>query len=111
MEKSAFFAANELPVEDLGEGVSRQILGYDKDIMMVKVNFEKGAIGKAHRHPHRQTSFVASGVFEVNIGADTKTLNAGDAFYAGPDEVHGVVCLESGTLIDVFNPVREDFLK
>jgi quercetin dioxygenase-like cupin family protein len=51
MEKSAFIAAHKLPVEDLGEGVSRQILGYDKNIMMVKVSFEKGAIGKAHRHP------------------------------------------------------------
>jgi quercetin dioxygenase-like cupin family protein len=111
MEKSAFIAAHKLPVEDLGEGVFRQILGYDKDIMMVKVSFEKGAIGKAHRHPHRQTSYVASGVFEVSVGANTKTLKAGDAFYASPDEVRGVVCLKSGTLIDVFNPAREDFLK
>ena len=96
--------------EDLGEGVSRQILGYDNQIMMVKVSFEKGAIGKTHHHPHRQTSYVASGVFDVTICDEKRTLKSGDAFYTAPDEEHGVVCLEAGSLIDVFSPVREDFL-
>lgn len=31
--------------EDLGGGVKRQILGYDGQLMMVKVVFEKGAVG------------------------------------------------------------------
>ncbi|SFE37055.1 cupin domain-containing protein [Thermophagus xiamenensis] len=105
-----FFKYKDIPVEPLGKGVSRRILGHDTDIMMVQVNFEKGAIGEAHRHPHRQTSYVVSGVFEVTIGDETQILEAGDAFYVEPDQLHGVVCLEKGTLVDVFNPAREDFL-
>lgn len=100
-----------MSAEDLGEGVSRQILGYDQQIMMVKVLFEKGAIGKVHHHPHRQTSYVASGVFDVTIDNETRILKTGDAFYTAPNEKHGVVCLEAGSLVDVFSPVREDFLK
>lgn len=110
MKKSVHIFASEVHSEDLGEGLSRQILGYDEEMMMVRVNFEKGAIGKAHSHPHRQTTYVTSGVFEVSLGSKVETMKEGDAFYVAPNEVHGVLCLEKGTLIDVFNPSREDFL-
>ncbi|WP_198416761.1 cupin domain-containing protein [Marinilabilia rubra] len=110
MDKSTHIFKDDINIEDLGEGISRQILGHDNELMMVKVNFEEGAIGKSHSHPHRQTTYVDSGVFEVSLGSDVRTLKEGDAFYAAPDEVHGVLCLQKGSLIDVFNPSREDFL-
>ncbi len=102
--------ADELPVEDLGSGLKRQILAFDSGLMMVKVIFDKGAIGNAHHHPHRQVTYVDSGLFEVSLGDEMQTLKKGDSFFVAPDEVHGVVCLESGVLIDVFTPAREDFL-
>ncbi len=111
MSEKSFFQTCQMSTEDLGGGISRQILGHDEQIMMVKVSFEKGAIGNAHQHPHRQTSYVDSGVFEVTIGGKTRTLKSGDGFYTAPGEEHGVVCIEEGSLIDVFTPAREDFLK
>ena len=110
-KEKAFCNSSDLPVEDLGGGVSRQILVHDDEIMMVKVMFEKGAIGYEHNHHHRQVSYVASGEFEVTINKVKSVLKKGDAFYAAPDLNHGVLCLEAGTLIDVFNPTRQDFLK
>lgn len=104
-----FFIAEEEPVYTVGEGITRQFIAYDNKIMMVKVIFEKGAIGYQHSHPHVQTSYVVSGKFEVKIGSDTKILKSGDGFYAEPDILHGVICLEEGAIIDVFNPMREDF--
>ena len=97
--------------EYAGEGMTRQVLGYDGQIMMVKVKFEKGAIGYEHEHYHSQVSYVASGKFEVIINGEKKILGPGDAFYAEPDTRHGTVCLEEGMLIDVFSPMRQDFLK
>ena len=101
----------ETPWENAGEGVRRQIMAYNENLMMVKVEFEKGAIGTPHRHIHTQASYVVSGRFEVKIGDEKQILIAGDSFYVSPDTEHGVVCLESGILIDTFNPFREDFLK
>ena len=40
-----------------------------------------------------------------------KILTTGDAFYVPPQAVHGAVCLEAGVLIDVFSPMREDFIQ
>lgn len=78
--------------------------------MMVKVKFEKGAIGSLHQHPHTQSSYVASGAFEITINGDKQRLETGDTFLVNPDLIHGAVCLEAGILLDVFTPLREDFI-
>ena len=85
-------------------------MAYDEQVMLVKVQFEKGGIGALHNHLHVQISHVETGVFEVQVNGEKKILRAGDAFYVPPHADHGVVCLESGILIDVFSPMREDFL-
>lgn len=101
---------NELPWENPAEGITRQIMGYDDQLMIVQVKFVKGAIGYAHEHFHSQSTYVVSGIFEVMIKGVKQILKAGDGFYVEPNSMHGVVCLEDGILIDSFNPMREDFL-
>jgi len=110
MESKLHIFQNQIPVEDLGGGVSRQVLGYNENLMMVKVSFLKGAIGAVHAHPHTQTTYCVAGSFEFTIGNETKIIREGDATYIPPSVMHGVVCLQEGVLIDTFNPVREDFL-
>ena len=109
VQSNAFFIANEEKIYPAAEGITRQFVGYDNSIMMVKVMFEKGAVGNAHQHVHAQTTYVVSGKFEMTIGDETKILCAGDGFYTEPDIMHGCTCLEAGILIDVFSPIREDF--
>lgn len=96
--------------EDLGDGVSRQIMGWDEKIMMVKVKFEKGAVGMPHHHMHSQTTYCNSGTFEFTVDDEKKVVSAGDGLYIPPNVIHGAICLEEGILIDVFSPVRQDFL-
>ena len=97
----AFVEDSSIDWEILGDGVRRKIMSYDDRLMLVKVAFEKGAIGTLHHHPHTQISYVSKGVFEVEIDSVKKILKAGDVFYAAPGALHGVVCLEEGELIDV----------
>ena len=96
--------------EPAGEGVTRQIMGYDGQVMLVKVKFEKGAIGTVHSHYHTQTTYVESGKFEFTIGDEKSIVAAGDGLYMEPDVLHGCVCIEPGVLIDCFTPMRADFL-
>jgi len=110
VQSNPFFIAADEKVYNADKGITRQFVGYDNSIMMVKVMFEKGAIGTQHAHIHAQTTYVVSGKFEMTIGDETKILEAGDGFYTEPNIMHGCVCLEAGMLIDVFSPVREDFL-
>ena len=78
--------------------------------MLVRVEFQKGSIGTVHQHYHSQITHVESGSFEVQVNGSKQVLKSGDAFYIPPNEPHGCVCVEDGVLIDVFSPMREDFL-
>lgn len=109
-ESSAFQFENEMVWEAAGSGVKRQIMGYNNDLMMVKVTFKKGAIGLAHTHPHTQVTYVASGIFEFTNNGESSIVKAGDGVYIKPNASHGCICLEEGSLIDTFNPMREDFI-
>lgn len=101
---------DKIPWENLGNGIQRQLYGYDNTIMMVKVKFEKNAVGQLHHHFHSQVTFVESGVFEMTINNEKKIIKGGDGYYVPPNIVHGVICLEPGMLVDVFSPMRKDFL-
>lgn len=109
-QSKAFVSASTVPVEDLGGGIARQILGYGPDLMIVRVWFEQGAIGQVHCHPHTQSTYVESGRFKVHIDGEDRELGPGDCFYVAPHLDHGSVCLESGVMIDTFSPARADFL-
>ena len=78
--------------------------------MTVEVEFEAGAIGEAHSHPHIQTIFVAAGAFEFEIAGETRAVTAGDSLIIPSNAVHGCKCVEAGRLIDSFTPRRDDFL-
>ena len=105
-----FFIDEDTEWEQVAEGLTRQVMGYDGKIMLVKAKFETGAIGIMHKHYHSQVTYVESGEFEMTIGDEVKTLKRGDSFYVVPWVMHGCVCTKPGILIDVFSPAREDFL-
>ena len=109
-DHSAFVRTAETAWETVGNGVRRQVLGHGTDLMIVRVEFKADAVGALHHHPHRQASYVAKGRFEVTVGDQISNLVAGDCFYTVADIPHGVRALEDGVLIDVFTPIREDFL-
>ena len=99
-----------LPWETVGDGVSRKIMTYDANLMLVKVRFDAGGVGAVHSHVHTQISYVASGEFAITIANETRTVRAGDAYYIPPNVPHGAVCLKAGMLLDSFTPMREDFV-
>lgn len=54
----------DLKWENPAPGVNRQIMAYDGQLMMVKVKFDKGAVGTMHEHYHSQATYVVSGKFD-----------------------------------------------
>ncbi len=106
-----FIEDKDIQWETPDPGIRRKVMAYNEQLMLVKVEFQKGAIGALHEHYHSQISHVESGMFEITIDGEKRVLKAGDAYYIPPHVVHGALCLEPGVLIDVFSPHREDFIK
>jgi quercetin dioxygenase-like cupin family protein len=101
---------SETQWEPAGDGIRRKVLCYDKGLMSVRVVFEAGAVGAPHSHPHVQCSIVESGVFDITISGTTRRLRPGDGFLVPSNAVHGAVAVEPGVLLDVFTPMRDDFV-
>jgi quercetin dioxygenase-like cupin family protein len=109
--KDQIFAFDsDIDWEPAGDGIRRKVLTYAADAMMVRVAFEAGAVGAAHSHPHIQCSLVEEGLFDITIDGRTERLRQGDSFLVPSNAVHGAVAIEAGMLLDVFTPMRDDFV-
>ncbi|MFA7117842.1 MAG: cupin domain-containing protein [Sphaerochaetaceae bacterium] len=97
--------------KNLGGGVTRKVLSYDTNMMVCELTFTKGAVGTLHSHPHQQIGYIVSGSFEVEDSGKKMILKAGDSYLIKSNSIHGVVALEDSKLLDVFTPMREDFIK
>ncbi|MBD5147408.1 MAG: cupin domain-containing protein [Oscillibacter sp.] len=96
--------------EEAAPGVVRRVLAYTDGLMCVENHFAAGAEGALHSHPHTQITYVVSGAFSFTIDGETRTVRAGDTLLKEDGVPHGCVCLEEGILLDIFTPMREDFV-
>ena len=106
-----FIEESEIAWEQMDPNIRRKIMSYEDKLMVVRVEFKKGGVGALHQHHHVQMTSVEKGKFEVEIDGQKKVLSTGDVFYVPSNLLHGAVCLEDGVLIDIFSPMREDFIK
>lgn len=100
----------DAPLKELSGGVSRRVLAHTDRLMIVEVNFETGSVGDIHTHVHCQNTYVLSGRFRFTVDGEPVEVGPGDTLAFPSDVPHGTLCLEAGTLLDVFTPSREDFL-
>jgi quercetin dioxygenase-like cupin family protein len=111
MRKGDAFATDaEIAWVVAAPGIRRKVLCHDDGVMLARFAFDAGAIGAEHSHPHKQVSVIESGAFDVTIDGKTKRLRAGDSYLVAPNLLHGVIAREAGVIVDVFSPLREDFL-
>jgi quercetin dioxygenase-like cupin family protein len=78
---------------------------------MTEFSLDKGNILPIHKHPHEQTGYLVSGKILLNIGDETFEVNPGDSWCVHSDVEHSADILENSVAIEVFSPVREDYLK
>ena len=78
---------------------------------MCEITFKKGSKWDFHHYEHLQIAYEAGDSFEFTIDGETKVVKKGDSVYMPSNVEHGVTALEDGKLVDVFNPMRQDFLK
>ncbi len=109
--KSIVTFGPDVTLRDLGGGVTRKVLAHLPEEMIVEVRFETGAEGAPHRHPHTQCTYVQSGEFVFTVEGEDFAVRSGDTLAFASGELHGCRCISKGVLIDVFAPMREDFLK
>ena len=82
-----------------------------KNLMVCRFTFEPFLVTPEHTHPHEQVTLVVQGKVKFIIDGDVKIMAPGDVLYFPSNNRHGATMLdEEVILIDIFSPIREDFL-
>ena len=97
--------------ETAAPGITRKVLAYCDELMAAVNEFDEGAEGPLHSHPHTQITYIVEGRFRFTIGNETKEVSKGDTLCKRNGVQHGCVCLEKGVMVDFFTPMREEFVK
>ena len=111
MGKVNFFKVSELKVKKVLEDSTLRVVA-NKNTMVSFFEFgPKTPFMPNHKHPHEQTAFVVAGSVKMIAGGDTRILKANEGAVIPPNVEHEVYPLEPGTkIMDVFYPIREDYL-
>ena len=99
-----------LPVERIADGIERQMI-WGERLMVCRLTIQPHVVTPVHSHPHEQMTIVERGRARFFIEGQERIASAGDVLYFPGDVRHGATMLdEEVVLIDIFTPVREDFL-
>lgn len=96
------------------KGVSLDVLSIGEKSMVAKMNYVNGNFATTHSHPNEQSGYVVSGkhrlVIDTPEGIIDVILNPGDSYAIPENYPHSFEVIEGGEVIDVFTPIREDYL-
>jgi len=93
------------------DGIRIKTLCYGESMLMTEFLLRKDAILPEHSHPNEQTGYLVKGRIRLFIGDASKELTPGDSWNIAKDLKHRAEILEDSVAIEVFSPVREDYLK
>lgn len=92
------------------KGVSLDSMAVGEKTIVTKMNYAEGNYASTHSHYHEQSGYVISGKYCLTVDGKSYELNSGDS-YAIPGNVpHSFKVIEGGEVVDVFTPIREDYL-
>lgn len=99
-----------IPVERIADGVERQMIWGDR-VMVCRLRIAPHTVTAVHSHPHEQITLVERGTVLFTVAGEERLTAAGDVLHFPSHCEHGATMLgEEVVLIDIFSPVREDFL-
>jgi len=92
------------------EGIERKTLVHGDQTLMTEFRLEKGRPLPRHAHPYEQTGYLVQGRMRLFIGDESFDTRPGDSWCVASGVEHGADVLEDSVAIEVFSPVREDYL-
>jgi quercetin dioxygenase-like cupin family protein len=92
------------------DGIRRKTLVYGDNTLLAEFKLEGGMTLPVHKHPQEQTGYLISGHIVLTIAGEPHEMKPGDSWSIPGDVEHGADILEDSVAIEVFSPVRRDYL-
>lgn len=115
MDTTKIIVKKEEALKKVFKGVSLDSLAVGEKSMVTKMNYVKGNFATMHHHPHEQCGYIISGKYRLKVEKSgdypfETILHKGDSYAIPSNTPHSFEVLESGEVVDVFTPQREDYL-
>ena len=92
------------------EGILRKTLVHGEKMLLTEFRLSNGAVLPRHAHPYEQTGYLVQGRMRLTIGSEQHDVRPGDSWSIPGKVEHGADILEDSIAIEVFSPVRDDYL-
>ena len=99
-----------IPATRVADGIERQMVIGER-VMVCRLRLAAHVVTPVHSHPHEQITMVERGRVRFTVDGADRVVAAGDVLHLPSGVPHGATMLdEEVVLIDIFSPIREDFL-
>lgn len=95
---------------EIAEGILMKPLTYGEKTLLTEIKFSEGSSIDFHRHPHEQIGYLISGEFELTVEGQTFQVDPGDSWCIKGGREHKAVFHQEALAIEVFSPVREEYM-
>ena len=105
-----FTAGGDDGYVDALPGIRRKTLSHGDETLMTEFRLRGGAVLPVHDHPHEQTGYLVAGRLRLTIDEETRDMAPGDSWSVPGGVSHGAIALADTVAVEVFSPVRDDYL-
>lgn len=92
------------------DGIEQKTLVYGEKTLMAEFRLKQGALLPLHAHPHEQCGYLVSGCIRLTIGDEIHMVTPGDSWCIAGGIKHGAEIIENSVAVEVFAPVRKEYL-
>ena len=86
------------------------VLSIGNDTMVTKMLYKTTDNVPFHKHPNEQSGYVISGKYNLKFEGNEYVLTTGDSYSIPANIEHSIEIIEAGEVVDVFSPIRQDYL-
>ncbi len=105
-----------MPFKDLAAADAREVIpgfygrfAHTDHATLAYWEVDAGAALPEHAHPHEQITLLIEGTFEMTVGGQTQTIEAGGSAAIPANMLHGGTAITACRIVDVFHPARDDY--
>lgn len=100
----------EIPAEQMNPLVRRQAI-HGESITVARIYMRRGAVVPLHHHVNEQITVLESGKLRFVIDGEETIVHGGETLRIKPNAPHLVEALEDSVAMDLFSPIREDWIR
>jgi quercetin dioxygenase-like cupin family protein len=107
---SRYTSWDDVPLEQMSELISRKIVTGEK-AMVAQVFLKKDAVVPEHFHESEQITYILEGALKFELEGRSVVVRKGEVLHIPSNVPHRAVALEDTLDLDIFSPIRHDWLK